>query len=505
MWPVYLLPAADRGHVRALRQPCLERCTLPGGLRGFLRHGAVKQALKIVAVLALGLSLGVAAARGDGMVVSEPAQPLVEIPDQRALISFANGVERLVIETSFLGEGTNFAWVVPLPAAPKIEAVSPGLFADLELTFQPRFVSLVQPYYLAALLLCGVGLLGWRALQDEVSWIRDLPLCLALAVGAWVWSGHLVPGLLLLGAAVYLRLFTRSPASLALGMVACLGVIAFAGILASSGLRNLVNTLGADESASASGVKVLAAQRVGLFDTTTIEGRDPQALLRWLEAHGCGLPDTARPVIRDYLDRGWVFVASRVHRSESEFGRDALHPLAFTFATATPLYPTRLTALNGRDCAMDLYVFGARRAAAPHFRAVRCARIEAQSSTGYQEDASSLLIDDPEARRLIGDAAMGTKLSARLTPRQMSRDVELRSRWNWTSGATVYSYAAALNLALNASVPLAALGWLALGASRGGWNIDGRTVTRWRWKLVAIALGLGLVLFVVLPKVRTAG
>jgi len=438
------------------------------------------------------------------MVVSEPTQPLVEIPDQRALISFANGVERLVIETSFLGAGTNFAWVVPLPAAPKIEAVSPGFFADLELTFQPRFVSLVQPYYLAALLLCGLGGLGWRALQDEVSWVRDLPLCLALGVGAWFWSGHVVPGLLLLGAAVYMRLFTRSPASLALGMVASLGALAFTGILASSGLRHVVDTLGTDEADSAGGVKVLAARGVGLFDTTTIGAKDPEALLRWLEEHGCGLPDTARPVIRDYLDRGWVFVASRVHRPESEASHDALHPLAFTFSTDRPIYPTRLTALNGRDCVMDLYVFGAWRAAAAHFRAVRCARIETPSSAGHREETTSLLIDEPEARRLIGGAAMGTKLSARLTPRQMSRDVELRPRWNWTSGTTVYSYAAALNLALNASVPLAALGWLTLGASRGGWNLDGKTVTRWRWKLVAVALGLGLVLFALLPKVKTA-
>jgi len=54
----------------------------------------------------------------------------VEIPDQRALINFSNGVERLVIETRFTGRGTNFTWVVPLPAKPVIEVATPGLFSN---------------------------------------------------------------------------------------------------------------------------------------------------------------------------------------------------------------------------------------------------------------------------------------------------------------------------------------------------------------------------------------
>ncbi|HWH72236.1 MAG TPA: hypothetical protein VNT26_22935, partial [Candidatus Sulfotelmatobacter sp.] len=58
--------------------------------------------------------------RADGMVVPEVFYPKVEIPNQQALIHFADGIEQLVIETAFLGEGTNFAWVVPLPAAPEV-------------------------------------------------------------------------------------------------------------------------------------------------------------------------------------------------------------------------------------------------------------------------------------------------------------------------------------------------------------------------------------------------
>ncbi|MCZ6785621.1 MAG: DUF2330 domain-containing protein [Planctomycetota bacterium] len=71
--------------------------------------------------VALALLCLTAPASGDGKVFSK-AVPVVEIPDQRALIHWEDGRERLVIETSFRGEGTEFAWVVPLPALPEIEA-----------------------------------------------------------------------------------------------------------------------------------------------------------------------------------------------------------------------------------------------------------------------------------------------------------------------------------------------------------------------------------------------
>ena len=56
----------------------------------------------------------------DGKVFARPeVQAKVEIPNQQALIYHSGGLECLVIDTAFLGEGTYFAWVVPLPAEPK--------------------------------------------------------------------------------------------------------------------------------------------------------------------------------------------------------------------------------------------------------------------------------------------------------------------------------------------------------------------------------------------------
>ena len=44
----------------------------------------------------------------DGKIIPSTALPAhVEIPDQQALIHFTNGVERLVIETRFTGDGSS--------------------------------------------------------------------------------------------------------------------------------------------------------------------------------------------------------------------------------------------------------------------------------------------------------------------------------------------------------------------------------------------------------------
>ena len=122
-------------------------------------------------------------------------------------------------------------------------------------------------------------------------------------------------------------------------------------------------------------VTVLSVQRAGLFESTTIRGKNPRAILEWLEGHGFAAPKSIEPVVRDYVARGWVFVASQARRDDRQAAITALHPLAFTFATAVPVYPLKLTGVDNGDCVIDLFVFGDRRATAPFFRSVRCARV----------------------------------------------------------------------------------------------------------------------------------
>ena len=77
-------------------------------------------------------------ARADGKVLPPVlvAQE-IEMPDQRALLAWKDGVETLVIESSFVGEGTDFAWVVPLPAKPEVEAATRGTLPSVAALMLP--------------------------------------------------------------------------------------------------------------------------------------------------------------------------------------------------------------------------------------------------------------------------------------------------------------------------------------------------------------------------------
>src|SRR5438034_8324076 len=92
----------------------------------------------IAGVLVVWFIASTGSVRADGKVFPQVFYPKVEIPNQQALIHFSDGTEQLVIETSFLGEGTNFAWVVPLPSVPEVKPVAEGFFGALQQTFQPR-------------------------------------------------------------------------------------------------------------------------------------------------------------------------------------------------------------------------------------------------------------------------------------------------------------------------------------------------------------------------------
>jgi hypothetical protein len=460
----------------------------------------------IRSLLTLCVTVATRSLLADGMVVPEVFFPKVEIPNQQALIHCADNIERLVIETSFLGEGTNFAWVVPLPSVPEVKPVSEDFFLALRQAFQPRLIHHVHPYYAGVLFFCGLAFLGWRALRDEVSWVVDLPLCLALGVGAGFMGGNMISGLIGGALALCTRLFGRTSPILALFLLIGTAFDAVVTFVPSPERWGLVDTLGATgpgaEEAALADVTVVSVQRAGVFDATTIRGSNPNSVRQWLESNGYQLPASAEPAIRYYVQQGWVFVASKVRCETAGSKQAALHPLLFSFAARTPVYPTRLTAVDNGACAIDLYVFGTQRATARHFDAVRCDRLASNLPADLRRRPTGLGISEPEILALIAGSTVGTKLSARLSAKQMASDVAIHSGVFWRKGAIVFSHAAALTIALNVALPLAVLGWLLVAASRGGWNVTEGDITRWRSCLLAATAGIGLAVYLLLPKVE---
>ncbi len=180
------------------------------------------------------------AALADGMVIPTVAFPAkITIPDQRALICYSNGTERLVIETRFTGAGTNFAWVVPLPGQPVIEEATTGLFPTLQYLFRPEIIHNVPRYWLG--ILVTVGLIYLFRLLVKYS-----------SIGFTIFI-------------VFLLMF-------------------FAALLLPA--LSAAKMKGMASGSSAHAVSILDRKIVGVFETATITSHDAKALQAWLSENG---------------------------------------------------------------------------------------------------------------------------------------------------------------------------------------------------------------------------
>lgn len=352
----------------------------------------------------------------DGKVFSRAIAVPVRTAGQRAMLHYSNGVERLVIETSFAGPGSNFAWVVPLPAQPSIDSVDPGFFERLAASFQPE---VVHP-----------GFMGW------------IPaLVLGGMIGAALWVGR---GSLLGACAVF-----------GVEVVVCMAMAAvilpfFATATAKSGV-----------SEGHGSVRVLDRSRAGIFETATIAGPDGKELTAWLDTNGFFIPPGAAPVISEYARRGWVFVTARIDPRAALKAPVQPHPLGFTFRTGEAVYPLRLTGIENGPCSIELYVLGGQAAMAEGFQAEHCGpavfpEIQSQQPGWPWPEVSEVSLPrpgeyrvrNPEVRRWAGPARTVTKLVGTLSPRQMESDARLAWCPSPPVLPRVYSGTAVANLVL---------------------------------------------------------
>jgi len=363
-------------------------------------------------------------AAADGKVFPPTALPAnVTIPDQRALIHFTNGVERLVIETRFTGSGTNFAWVVPLPSQPVVEEASTGLFPTLQYLFRPKIIHNVPRYYLAGIIALGLGYLFY----------------LLVRVTSGITQAVVIFLLLLLLAAILLPALAPASSRFSAG--------------ADSAQRS---------------VSILDRNLVGVFETTTIASRDPKALQTWLRDNGFVVPSNSESVIESYVKDGWVFVAAKVRRDKSVAETSTPHPLSFTFKSERAVYPMRLTGVDNDSLQVDLYVFANERAMAQNFKVERCTlpaypellRADFGRRRGLSPETLNIL--HPLLRRWVDGSRVATKLTATLSPADMRQDVWLDWQPYSEKKHNVFSWQGAVTYSLNIGAGVFAAGLLLL-------------------------------------------
>jgi hypothetical protein len=291
------------------------------------------------------------------------------------VIHYADGVETLAIETRFEGEGTDFAWVVPVPSQPEVLAVSPGAFSTLRLQTQPWVEHAPHlSFTVVALAVCGL-LVCFGMASDRFTLLAVVLFMLAFVV-------LLLPG------------------------------------------------LGRDSGGPGGPqVTIHDVRTIGDYDVTTLSSSQPEALVDWLSENGFQMPDRARPVVGAYVKEGWAFAAVKLHREAAGKSVQAPHPLAFRFKTDTPVYPMRLTGVGSGPCSVDLYVFGDRRARAAGFDLAMCDRPEyrddPRTADAFFLAQDRVEIGHNELRELVNDAPVMTKLTRSFAPEEMDQDVYL--------------------------------------------------------------------------------
>ena len=355
----------------------------------------------------------------DGVVIPATAFPAkVMIPDQQALICFSNGTERLVIETQFVGDGTNFAWVVPLPAKPVIEEATSGLFTTLEYIFRPAVIHDVAPFYSVLLVCAGIVYLLFAVRRNTPLRAADILTSILVALSLIPLAACIgIPLLFLLPYLVWrVRGGQESPWAIVL--------VFFLAVIMGSMLLPALGTAGV--AVSETGVSILGHEIIGAFETTTITAKEPRALSEWLHDNGYTVPSAADNVISNYVNRGWVFVATKLRRDSAGRAIGVPQPLSFTFHTDKAIYPMQLTRIGNTNLTIDLFVFGPSRADATFFRTHRCSAPIFPNEEYYSRGSTEkLLIVHPLLRKWVAGLPVATELSANLTPEMMVDDIEL--------------------------------------------------------------------------------
>lgn len=408
---------------------------------------------------------------------------VARIPDQRALIHFADGVQTLVIETRFESSGSptegqesngesvegpagagEFAWVVPVPSVPELIEVTPGLMPTVQAVFEPRVISYGS----------GVGAVVSAVAIFVACYIL---LCMRSGFGAR-----------LLAALVFLLM---SAFFLLPGLGRSRGV-----------------------SAGESPDVMLHDRRIlGHLDVAVLSAISGESLVSWLTANGFVVPPETVPAIDGYVRDGWSFCAARLNPLTEPDETDAIralpHPLGMRFETGVPVYPLRLTATATESLDVDLYVLGPSRAAAPGFRVTRCSLVkveDAPEGNGWKDPGHTdglLRVSHSGLRAITGSARVGTKLSATLTSAQMANDAAITWEPYAPSGAAVYSRRGALHRALFIGAIVMIVGSLLSVGIAAVTRLDAGASSKLLGSVLASAMLAGAVTTLATPSVKT--
>jgi hypothetical protein len=94
------------------------------------------------------------------------------------------------------------------------------------------------------------------------------------------------------------------------------------------------------------GPDILDRGFAGAFEYVTLTGDTVQEIVDWLDMNGYAQDPDAPPILEEYLQEGFVFVAVKLQAGAEV---DEIHPLAIRYAGTEPCIPIRLTRIAAVD------------------------------------------------------------------------------------------------------------------------------------------------------------
>jgi len=107
-------------------------------------------------------------------------------------------------------------------------------------------------------------------------------------------------------------------------------------------------------------VTVVDEERVGAYETVTLQAETSEGLIDWLQANDFDLPDDLEPALDPYVAGGSYFVAMRLAKEEED---GAIQPIGLRYVSAGISVPIQLTSIAASpDMRLEVYVLGEYRA-----------------------------------------------------------------------------------------------------------------------------------------------
>jgi len=337
--------------------------------------------------LFLGVALTTPNAWADGGIVSAQAYEVApREPLQEAVILHDGLHEQMLLHVLIEAEGSDLAWLVPVPSRPQVALANPAIFSRLEFASGPKVQTRRHGLYF--------GLLA--------------PAAVLLIFLLRVWG-------------------KRKLVTIVVGlMLALLALTIFPGFIVFS-------WLGSSEFLfPAATLKRPRVTQLDAYEITTFSPSQEKELMTWLRQHNYRLPRDGQKVLRQYLDQGWHFVGLRLAAASSEAkpGRSLVQPptLSLGFDSKEIIFPLKISSIMGDQSTVMLDVLAPGYVEAEGFQTIYAGGAPDSNLSQYlpEEETVVSLSQASSLTRLRATFQAGEmedvklKINPRLAPRRLT-------------------------------------------------------------------------------------